>query len=78
MDGDNQLAMLLVSVCYLGATVARLRQRNILSREDAIEILDQALLNLETQQGLAPVDSTRAFEMARSQLEAMLVEARRI
>lgn len=52
-------------------TTLMLEKRGIISHEDTKEIIEQALLNLETHQTTAGPDNQATFQSARSILEGL-------
>lgn len=54
-------------------TTLMLEKKGVISHEETKEIIEQALLNLETQQTKAGPDNKATFETARSILEGLRV-----
>jgi len=72
---QQHTASLLVTQSWLGALFVRLKHKGLLSDQDGIEILEVALLNLETNQAITGADAM-AVAMARAVLEDMITEMR--
>jgi hypothetical protein len=72
---QQHTASLLVTQSWLSALFVRLKRKGLLSDQDAIEILELALLNLETNQAITGADAM-AVAMARAMLEDMVTEIR--
>jgi len=75
MDKHSSTATLLLCLSWTGSLFAKLGKKGLLSQQDGIDILEHALLNLETQQAIAGADSV-SVAIARQQLDDMIKELR--
>lgn len=68
-DGSDGLAGFMLSV----QTLLMLRKKNVFSDVETKEIVEQCLLNLETQQAASPPETADIYRRSREPLEQLRV-----